>query len=45
MKNKIKFIELLDKTGASWKALFDVDGKSIIIGVSGTLESVGFKTD
>lgn len=39
MKNEIKFIELLDKTGASWKALFDVDGKSAIIGISDSLLS------
>ncbi|TSC96432.1 MAG: hypothetical protein Athens101426_352 [Parcubacteria group bacterium Athens1014_26] len=37
---EIKFIELLDKTGDAWKALFDVDGKSVIIGVSDTLVSI-----
>ena len=36
----IKFIELLDKTGDVWKALFDVGGKSIIIGISDTLVSI-----
>ncbi len=40
MKNEIKFIELLDKTGDAWKVLFDVDGKSVIIGVSDTLVSI-----
>lgn len=37
--NEIKFIELLDKTGASWKALFDVGSKSVIIGISDSLLS------
>ena len=40
MKMDIKFVELLEKTGDTWKAIFDVDGKSIIIGISDTLISV-----
>lgn len=36
----IKFVELLDKTSAgSWKALFDVNDKSVIIGISDALLS------
>lgn len=36
---EIKFIELLDKTGSSWNALFDVGGKNVIIGISDSLLS------
>lgn len=36
----IKFVELLEKTGDTWKALFDVKGQSIIIGITDTLVSV-----
>lgn len=40
MENKIKFVELLEKTGNAWKALFEVGGQSVIIGVSDTLVSI-----
>ena len=40
MEKEIKFIEPLDKTGDSWKALFNVGGKNVIIGVSDTLISI-----
>lgn len=37
---KIKFIELLDKIGDGYTALFDADRRSIKIGVSDTLLSI-----
>lgn len=37
---EIKFIQLLDQTGDGYSALFDVDGKSVKIGVSDTALSV-----
>ena len=39
MKNEIKFIELLGKTGSQQKALFEVGTKEIIIGVGYSLLS------
>ena len=37
---EIKFIHLLDQTSDGYNALFDVDGKSVKIGVSDTALSV-----
>ena len=41
----INFVKLLDKTKDGWSTLFNVDGKNIEIGISGTTLAVWKITD